>query len=419
LKAFKTELDPNNVQTTRLRQHCGAARWAYNWGLERIKQAAEAGEKWPSAIDLHKQLNALKGTDALPWGYDVSKCAFQEALRNLETAVKNWSASKSGKRKGPKLSFPRRKTRKRGLGGCRFTGTIKVFPGAIQLPRIGLLRLKEHDYIPVGKYAQATITEQAGHWFVSVVGHERVRPEYTERVLSTRAEFTTETTALTDNVIGVDVGIKTLATDSDGDTHANPKALTAKTKQLRRWQCRLSRRVKGSANRNKARAKVATLHKQVADIRKDAHNKACRAIINKRPAIIVIEDLNVKGMFKNRKLARALADASLGNFSRVISYMAANAGIEVRKAGRFFASSKLCACCGWKKEDLTLSDRTFICNDCGHTMDRDLNAAINLKNTVSSTEIYARGDRVRPGSIQAMVVEAGILSQMSTSGTFV
>ena len=400
MKAFKTELDPNNVQTTRLRQHCGAARWAYNWGLERIKQAAEAGEKWPSAIDLHKQLNAIKGTDALPWAYEVSKCAFQEALRNLETAVKNWSASKSGKRKGPKLSFPRRKTRKRGLGGCRFTGVIKVFGGAIQLPRIGLLRLKEHDYLPAGKYAQATITEQAGHWFVSVVAESAtIKPELTAPKGSP--------------VIGVDVGIKTLVTDSDGDTHANPKALTAKTKQLRRWQRRLSRRVKGSKNRAKARVKVAALHKQVADIRKNAHNKACRAIVNKRPAIIVIEDLNVKGMFKNRKLARALADAALGNFARVISYMAADAGIEVRKAGRFFASSKLCACCGWKKENLTLSDRTFICDDCGHTMDRDLNAAINLKNTVSSTGIYACGDRVRPESIQAMVVEAGILSQMS------
>ncbi len=404
MKAFKTELDPNNIQTTTLRQHCGAARWAYNWGLERIKQATEAGEKWPSAIDLHKQLNALKGTDALSWGYEVSKCAFQEALRNLETGIRNWRASRKGARKGaqraPQVSFPRRKTRKRGLGGCRFTGIIKVFRGAIQLPRIGLIRLKEHNYIPIGKYGQATITEQAGHWFVSVVvGSATIQP------------------TLTDDVIGLDVGIKTLATDSDGDTFANPKALAAKTKQLSRWQRRLSRRVKGSANRNKARAKVATLHKQVADIRKDAHNKACRAIVNKRPAIIVIEDLNVKGMFKNRKLARALADASLGNFSRVLSYMAADARIEVRVAGRFFASSKLCSCCGWKKENLTLSDRVFACDDCGHTMDRDLNAAINLKNTVSSTGIQAYGDRVRPerASNLAMVGEVGILSQMSTS----
>lgn len=124
-------------------------------------------------------------------------------------------------------------------------------------------------------------------------------------------------------------------------------------------------------------------------------------------------------MFKNRKLARALSDAAFGNFGRMLGYMAADAGIEVHKAGRFFASSKLCACCGWKKEDLTLSDRTFICDDCGHTMDRDLNAAINLKNTVSSTEIHAYGDRVSPGFGQAMIAEVGILSQMSTSGTFV
>ena len=429
MKAFKTELDPNNVQTTRLRQHCGAARWAYNWGLERIKQAAEAGEKWPSAIDLHKQLNAIKGTDALPWAYEVSKCAFQEALRNLETAIKNWRASKKGDRKGAAMKFPRRKTRKHGLGGCRFTGIVKVFSGAIQLPRIGLLRLKERDYIPVGKYAQATITEQAGHWFVSVVGHASVRASLTG-ALAPRAESATVKPELTapkggnpvGAVIGIDVGIKTLATDSDGDTHANPKALTAKTKQLRRWQRRLSRRVKGSKNRAKARAKVATLHKQVTDIRKDAHNKACRTIVNKRPAIIVIEDLNVKGMFKNRKLACALADASLGNFARVLSYMAADAGIEVVKAGRFFASSRLCACCGWKNEKLTLSDRTFICADCGHTMDRDLNAAINLKNTVSSTGIYAHGDRVSPGKIQAVIGEVGILLQMphlSTNETFV
>lgn len=403
MKAFKTELDPNNVQTTMFRQHSGAGRWAYNWGLERIKEAVESGSKWPSAIDLHKQLNAIKGTDALPWAYEVSKCAFQESLRNLETAVKNWRSSRKGDRKGAKMGFPKRKTKKKGLGGFRLTGTIKVFDGQVQLPRIGLVRLKEHGYIPTGKYAQATVTERAGHWFVSVT-----------------AESSTPEIELTDNVIGIDVGIKTLATCSDGDTYENPKALSAKTKQLRRWQRRLSRREKGGKNRAKARIKVARLHKKIADVRQDAHNKSARAIVNKHPEIIVIEDLNVKGMFKNRKLARALSDAAFGNFGRVLGYMAADAGIEVRKAGRFFASSKLCACCGWKKEDLTLSDRTFICDDCGHTMDRDLNAAINLKNTVSSTGIYAYGDRVSPGSnVQAVIGEVGILSQMSIRGAFV
>ncbi|MFZ4658370.1 MAG: RNA-guided endonuclease InsQ/TnpB family protein [Caldilineaceae bacterium] len=402
MKAFKTELDPNNKQITAMKQHCGAGRWAYNWGLEQIKQAIEARTKWPSAIDLHKKLNALKGTDALPWAYEVSKCAFQESLRNLETAIKNWRASKKGERKGAKIGFPRRKAKKRGLGSCRFTGTIKVFDGQVQLPRIGLVRLKEHGYIPAGKYAQATISERAGHWFVSVI-----------------AAFEPEAVALTDQVIGIDVGIKTLATCSDGDTYENPKVLAAKTKQLRRWQRRLSRRKKGSKNRAKARLEVARLHKKIADVRQDAHNKAAHSIVNKHPAIIVIEDLNIKGMFKNRKLARSLSDAAFGNFGRVLTYMAADARIEVRKAGRFFASSKTCAGCGWKKEDLTLSDRIFVCDDCGHTMDRDLNAAINLKNTVSSTGIHAYGDRVSPGLAQAVIVEVGILSQMSTSGIFV
>jgi putative transposase len=426
MKAYKTELDPNNVQATMLRQHCGAGRWAYNWGLERLKQAIESGTKWPSAIDLHKELNALKGTDALPWAYEVSKCAFQESLRNLETAVKNWRASKKGERKGATMGFPKRKTKKCGLGSCRFTGIIKVLDGRVQLPRIGLVRLKEHGYIPTGKYAQATITERAGHWFVSVAA--KFEPETRPQAGALWARLTAPIGGtLVGAIIGIDVGIKTLATCSDGDTYANPTALNAKTKQLRRWQRRLSRRKKGGKNRAKARIKVARLHKKVADIRQDAHNKAARAIVNKRPAIIVIEDLNVNGMFKNRKLARALSDAAFGNFGRTLGYMAADAGIEVRKAGRFFASSKTCACCGWKKEDLTLSDRIFICDDCGHTMDRDLNAAINLKNTVSSTGIYAYGDRVSPGLAQAVIGEIGILSQMSTarlsspksSGTFV
>ena len=400
MKAFKTELDPNNVQATALRQHCGAGRWAYNWGIERIKEAADAGLRWPTAIDLHKQLNLLKGTDALPWAYAVSKCAFQEALRNLDTAIKNMRASRKGERKGAKMGFPKRKTRKKGLGTCRFTGIIKVFSGEVQLPRIGLVRLKEHGYIPNGKYAQATISEYAGHWFVSITA-------------ATEVDFP----ELTGAVIGVDVGIKTLATCSDKATFANPKALAAKTKQLRRWQRRLSRRVKGSKNRAKARTQVARLHKKVADVRRDAHNKAARAIVNQHPSIIVIENLNVKGMFKNRKLAKALSDAALGQLGRILTYMAEDAGIEVRRAVRFFASSKLCSCCGWKHETLTLADRTFICGDCGLVIDRDLNAAINLKNTVSSTGIYACGDRVSPrasnGGLEAVVAETGILSQMS------
>lgn len=405
MRAYKTELDPNNKQITAMRQHVGAARWAFNWGLEQIKQAIDAKEKWPSAISLHKRLNLLKGTDELPWAYDISKCAFQESLRNLEAAIKNWRDSKNGKRNGPKIKFPKRKTKKSGLGSCRFTGIITIFDHHIQLPRIGVVRVKEHGYLPVGaQVTQATIREQAGRWFVSVLVKgidEQPKPE------------------LTGAVLGIDVGIKSLAVCSDGDTFANPKALAAKTKQLRRWQRRLSRRKKGGKNRAKAKIKVARLFKTVADIRLDAHNKAARTIINKRPSIIVMEDLHVKGMVKNRKLARVLSDAALGQFGRIVSSMADFAGIEVVKAGRFFASSKLCSCCGWKNENLTLADRTFVCGDCGQVIDRDLNAAINLKNTVSFTGIYAYGDHVSPVPVgQAEVVEIGTLQQMSQMSMF-
>jgi putative transposase len=403
MRAYKTELDPNNVQTSALRQHCGARRWAYNWGLERIKSAADSGAPWPSAIDLHRQLNAIKGTDELPWGYAVSKCAFQEALRDLDAALKNWRSSKTGERAGPKMEFPKRKTRKRGLGTCRFTGTIKVFDGQVQLPRLGRLRLKEQDYIPDGQYAQATISEQAGRWFVSVVTRaEKVKPP------------------LTETVVGIDVGIKTLAVCSDGTTFVNPRALAAKSKQLRRWQRIMARRQKGSQNRAKARRRVARLYKQVADVRRDAHNKAAHAIVAQRPAVIVLEDLNVKGMVRNHRLANALSDVALGQFGRIVTYMAEDAGIQVVKAGRFFASSKTCSGCGWRKEDLTLADRTFVCQACGLVLDRDLNAALNLRNTVSSTGINACGDWVRPTSNgQAPIAEAGTLSQMSLNGMFV
>lgn len=398
MKAYRTELDPNNVQRTAMLQHCGAARWAYNWGLEQIKAAADNGEKWPSAFSLCKRLVAIKGTDALPWGYTVSKSVFEGAFHNLETAIENWRGSKAGQRTGPKAKFPRRKSRKHGIGSCQFRGSIRVFDGAIQLPRIGLVRVKEHGYIPAGKYGQATISEQAGHWFVSVLN-----------------KCDRETTVLTDEVIGIDVGIKTLAVCSDGAVFANPKALSAKTKQMRRWQRKLSRRQKGSANRTKAKLQVARLHKQIGDIRRDAHNKAARAIVNKRPAIIVLENLNVNVMFKNHKLAKALSDAAFGDFGRIVTHMAADAGIEVRRVERFFASSKICSCCGWKKNDLTLANRTFVCGACGLTLDRDLNAALNLKHTVRSTGFEACGDYVSPGTIQATVDEAGTDQRVGNS----
>ena len=202
-----------------------------------------------------------------------------------------------------------------------------MLDGCIQLPCIGVVRLKEHDCLPTDKrITQATIRERAGRWFVSVLVEEEAptgdipevaTEDMTEGMTGELIEVATETVSnkATGDVLGGDVGIKTLATCSDGTCCANPKALAAKIKQLRRWQRRLSRRVKGGKNRSKARMKVARLHMQVANVRRDAHNKAACAIPDKRPSVLVIEELNVKGMFKNCRLACALSDAAIGQFS--------------------------------------------------------------------------------------------------------
>jgi putative transposase len=182
-RAYKTELALNDRQTTACKRHAGAARWAYNWGLRRKEEAYRTTGKSPSAIDLHRELNALKQSD-VPWMYAVSKCAPQEALRNLDTAFARFyrrvQLKQQGKLRG-KVGYPTRKTKKRGLGGFRLTGSLVVFPDAIQLPRLGRLRLKERDYLPThAKILSATVTEQAGHWYVSVlVEQEHVVPENT------------------------------------------------------------------------------------------------------------------------------------------------------------------------------------------------------------------------------------------------
>jgi putative transposase len=171
LRAFKTELDLNNVQKTACARHAGAARWAYNWGLARKIESYQKGEKVPTAIDLHRELNVLKRGE-LAWMYEVSKCAPQEALRNLDQAYAHFFRRVKEKKAGKKIQagFPRFKSKKNGVGSFRLTGAIHVYESAIQLPRLGVLRLKECGYLPVEgvHIMNATVSERAGRWFVSV-----------------------------------------------------------------------------------------------------------------------------------------------------------------------------------------------------------------------------------------------------------
>lgn len=378
LRAYRTELDPNNVQRTALLRHAGAARFAYNWALGQKQAAHKAGQKAPTAIDLHRRLNALKKTD-YPWLYEVSKCAPQEALRNLDQAFTHFFRRRKNGAK--KKGYPKFKSRKRGIGSFSLTGSIRVAETTVQLPRLGALRLKEHGYLPIGaKILRATVSERAGRWFVSLqVEEERPDPKTKDG-----------------NALGIDVGVTHLMTLSDGTVFENPKALSASLQRLARAQRTLSRRQKGSANRRKAASRVARLYYRVACIRKDAIHQATSTVIAKQPTTIVLETLNVAGMMKNRHLARALADASLYEIQRQLEYKAKWAGIKLVKADRWFPSSKTCSACGAVKDLLGLGERSYVCTECGSVLDRDFNAAINLRNMAASSAVTACGAYIRP-----------------------
>lgn len=363
-RGYKTELDLTNEQHTACLKHAGCARFAYNWGLARAIAAYRTTGKRPNAIQLHRELNALKQTD-FPWMYEVSKCAMQEALRDLDKAYNHFfrrlALKKEGKWKG-KMGFPVFKKKSKGIGSFRLTGSIHVFSGSVQLPRLGRLRLKEKDYLPVeAKVLSATVSEEAGRWFVSVQVEE-------EQDVPQRSAT---------SPIGVDLGIKRLATLSDGTTFSNSRALKHAQKRLRRLERQKSRRTKGSHNRQKTCRKLAKQHARVAHIRRDATHKLTSYLVRNH-TLIAIEDLHVSGMLKNHKLAQAVSDSNFGEIRRQLTYKARHYGTHLVVVDRFYPSSKTCSSCGYINDELALHERTYVCASCNLVLDRDVNAAINM-----------------------------------------
>jgi len=398
LRAFKTELDLNNVQKTACARHAGAARWAYNWGLARKMEAYRNGEKVPTAIDLHRELNLLKQGE-LSWMYAVSKCAPQEALRNLDQAYAHFFRRVKEKKAGRKIQagFPKFKSKKNGLGGFRLTGAIHIFDNAIRLPHLGRLRLKERGYLPVEDVhiLGVTVGERAGRWFVSVqVERDIPDPKATYKP-----------------VAGVDLGILALATVSDGTRIENPRALKSSLRKIKRLQRVVSRRKKGSANREKAVRYLARAHLRIANVRKNTLHQVT-SLLAKTKSAVVLEDLNVSGMVKNHYLAQAILDVGFSEFRRQMVYKGQWYGCQVILADPFYPSSKRCSQCGHIKVKMDLSERVYICDHCGWKIDRDLNAAINLEQlaTGSSPERYACEESASPG-YQAVLVEAGTEQQ--------
>lgn len=371
LIAHKIALDPNNVQATYLKKACGVARFAYNWALAEWQRQYEAWKQdnslpKPSEAALRRQLNAIK-RERFPWMLEVTKCAPQQAIIQLGQAFQNFFA---GRAKYPKF-------RKKGVHD-RFTLSNDQFSidgRRIRIPKLGWVRMREPLRF-AGKIMSATISRVADKWFVSITVDTQDDSHLPQ--------------AENQGVVGVDLGISALATLSTGEKIAGPKPHKALLGRLRRLSRSLSRKQKGSANRKKAKTKLARLHARIANIRQDALHKLT-SDLTRRFHTIVIEDLNVRGMVRNRHLARSIADMGFFEFRRQLEYKAAMRGGQVVIADRWFPSSKICSCCGHKQEELPLSVRRWSCSICGVEHDRDLNAAINLKNYAVSSTVSACG----------------------------
>ena len=377
LRSFKTSLRLNNKQATLAAKHAGVARHAYNWGLATCFQAVENKEKIPSAIDLHKKLVA-EVKSIYDWYYEVSKCAPQQALRNLSQAFLNWWKHKHCqkpvfKKKGRKDSF-------------YLEGNIRISGNKIKVPIFGWLSCDE--ILPAVTPKNVTISKRANKWYVSF------RYEIEDIPTPKKAEK-----------IGVDIGINALATCSNGITFPNPKAYRKAKKRLARLQRRVSRKQKTSNNRKKAVRQLAKLHKRISDIRRDNIHKIT-TYLAKNHGEVIIEDLNISGMLKNHKLASAIADCGFYEFRRQLEYKTVWYGSKLTVADRFYPSSQICSNCGHRQK-MPLKERVFKCQSCDNQVDRDLNASRNLEkwhidisypNTASLAEINACGESKQQAS---------------------
>jgi putative transposase len=396
MQAFRFALDPSPAQERALRSHAGAARFAWNWGLAKCMERYAAERRWYSAIDLQKLWNAEKKADpGLAWWAQNSKCAYQEAFRNLDRALRDYVKSKKGERKGRRLGFPKFKKRGRSRDSFRLYGAIRCGRATVAIPRLGTMRTHE----PVLKLSRkiedgtarilsATVSRTAQRWFVSfAVEVERDAPRRHARP---------------GTAVGVDLGVKTLLTGVDDRGRlievAGPKPLRAGLRRLRRASRAHSRKRPGSAGRRKSAARHARLHARVASVRADALHKATTARA-KGYERVVVEDLNVTGMLANRRLARAVSDQGFGAARRMLGYKTAREGGTLVVADRWYPSSKTCSGCGSVKAKLTLAERVYQCDACGLVMGRDVNAARNLLSLATSgaDRVNACGAAVRPG----------------------
>ena len=346
LRSHKIALRPTDHQRRWFAMQCGYSDVAYNFALS----------AWNAGVpksQLRKTFNARKCQE-FQWCEEMDQRAAMYGIMNLEDAITRYNKGQNNR--------PKRKKRGSRQSYQMESAKIQIDAKRVKLPKIGWIQMHEEVRFKGEVVNRVTISRTAHRWFISVT----VETEDIQQVVAPTAP-----------VIGIDVGINTLATLDDGRKFDNPRPLKCYKRKLAREQRKLSRMRYQSNNYYKQKLKVEKIHYRIRCIREDAHHQATTAIL-KRASKVGIETLKVTNMLKNRKLAKALSDSALGGFLTKLKYKADCRGIPVTEAPQFFASSKTCSHCGHKKVDLTLSKRIYHCNECGFECDRDLNAAINL-----------------------------------------
>lgn len=373
MRAYRTELNVTPTQARKIRSYCGVARFSYNWYINCAIAYYRECKQFLTANDFAK---VLTHSDRPDWFLAAPSKAVKQAIRNAEKAFKQFFKGQSGfpqfKRKGTQDSYYN-------------IGAIHAQRHRIRLPKLGWVKLKEYGFIPTDQHIiSATVSIDHGRYFVSCLVDMEIQP-----LPESHGE-----------VLGIDVGIKDFAILSDGTVFTNinkDKRVKKLEKRCRRLQRQLSRQYeanktrKGEVWRNFERTKLrkSSVERRLMNIRVDYVNKVVHEIIERQPSSITMEHLHVQGLLKNHHMAHALQTVGLATLLSKLTSKAREMGIEVRQVSQWYPSSKTCHECGFIKQDLTLKDRTWTCEQCGHTHDRDVNAALNLRDTTQYRVVAA------------------------------
>lgn len=378
-RAYKYRLYPNNEQKVLIEKHIGSCRFIYNYALAKKVKAYQIDRINLSRFDIQSDLPKMKRSEEYCWLKEVNSSSLQASLANLDSAYTKFFREH---RRFPK--FKSKKDNKQSFSVPKNT-KVNFENNYVFIPKFKSgIKAKIHRTFE-GIVKSSTISRTAtGKYFISI--------------LVEMNEHNTPMRPICENkTVGIDLGIKTFAVISDGTEIPNPKYLNKSLDKIKKLQRSLSRKAKGSKNREKSRIKLALAHEKVVNRRNNFLHKVTYYLVNNYDTIC-LEDLNVKGMVKNHHLAQSLLDISIGAFNTILEYKAKERGINILRIGRFEPSSRLCTC-GYINRSLTLNIREWVCPECGSIHDRDLLAANNIKlfalrniNTVGTTEINACGD---------------------------